>query len=288
MNKLKMWLFMPGIVAITVLSCTKDEKDNVEVSAPSAEGTAIIAGTKSCVLLKFIYEGGDYETIEYDSKNRPVKINYFDSGTADGYAKITYTATDVLMEYYNDKNVKDETYTYKLGSNGFIVSSSNIYTYASGSFTVTVNTTSTNAHNSDGYLIKEEFSSVTSSIQPGFVGATEKSSSTYTYTNGNLTSAKFEGNGNISTISYEYDVDKINNLPVSDDEILTFLIGKKNKNLLKKETYTSSGGSDVSNYSYNFNADGLVSKQTRVSIYKQTGMPEQTYTDSYQFEYSCK
>lgn len=288
MNKLKLWLLIPGIVAITASSCKKDENDNPEPSAPSAEGSAIIAGTKSCVLSKLNYEGGDYETIEYDSKNRPVKINYFDSGTADGYAKITYTGTDVVMEYYDDKNVKDETYSYKLGSNGYIASSSNIYTYASGNFTVTNNSSSTNTHNSDGYLIKEEHSYVTTSNQPGYVSNTEKSSITYTYSNGNLISAKVEDNGSTSTTTYEYDIDKVNNLPVSDDEIFTFLIGKKSKNLLKKETYTSTSWSEVDSYTYTFNSDGLVSKQTIVSVYKQTGSPEQTDTDTYQFEYSCK
>ena len=288
MNKLKLWLLIPGIVAITASSCTKDENENPEPTAPSAEGSAIIAGTKSCVLSKLIYDGGDYETLEYDSKNRPVKINYFDSGTADGYAKITYSDTEVVMEYYDDKNVKDETYTYKLGSNGYISGSSNAYTYNNGNYTVTVNSTSTNTHNSDGYLIKEEQSSVTTSNQPGFLSTTEKSSTTYTYTNGNLISAKYEGYGSTSTTTYEYDTDKLNNLPVSDDEVFTFLIGKKSKNLLKKEIYASSWGSDESSYTYTFNSDGLVSKQTSVSVRKQTGTPDQTDTDTYQFEYGCK
>jgi hypothetical protein len=275
-------------MAITASSCTKDENDKAEPGAPIAEGTAIIAGTKSCVMSKLIYDGGDYETVEYDAKNRPVKINYFDSGKAEGYAKLTYTATEVVMEYYDDKNVKEETYNFKLGSNGYIAGSSNVSSYTNGNYLVTITSTSTSTHNGDGYLIKEEYSSVTSSNQPGHVNTTDKSSSTYTYTNGNLTSVKYEGNGSISTSTFEYDADKVNNLPVSDDEIITFLIGKKNKNLLKKETHTSGGGSDISNYTYTFSADGLVNKKTRVSVSKQTGAADQTYTDSYQFEYSCK
>lgn len=283
-----MWLLIPGIASITATSCTKNENDNPGPTAPVAEGTAIIAGTKSCVMSKLSYGDGEFETIDYDVKNRPVRVNYFDDGTADGYAKITYSATDVVMEYYDDKNVKDETYTYKLGTNGYIASSSNTYTYQSGNYTVTVNTTSTNTHDSEGYLTKEDHSSVSTSNQPGYVSQTDKSTISYTYTAGNLTSAKYEGNGSSYVENFEYDLDKVNNLPVSDDEILVFLIGKKSKNLLKKQIFTSGGGSDVNSYTYTFTADGLIDKQTRVSVSKHTGSPDQTYTDSYKFEYSCK
>lgn len=283
-----MWLLIPGILAITATSCTKDETDNPEPSAPVAEGTAIIAGTKSCVMTKLTYDDGEYETIEYDGKSRPVKVNYFDSGTAEGYAKITYSTTDVVMEYYDEKNVKEETYTYKLGTNGYIASSSNIYTYKSGNYNVTVNSTSTNTHNSDGYLVKEEHTSVMTSNEPGYVSQTDKTITTYTYTAGNLTSAKYESNGTSSAATYEYDTSKTDNLPLSDDEVLAFLIGKKSKNLVKKETFTSSSGSDVNTYTYTFNADGLIDKQTVTTVTKYPGSPEQTYTDSYKFEYTCK
>lgn len=283
-----MWLLIPGIIAITFSSCEKDENDNPEPSATTAEGSAIIAGSKSCLMSKLTYDDGEYETIEYDSKSRPVKINYFDDGKSEGYAKITYTATEVVMEYYDDKNVKEESYTYKLGSNGYVSSSSNIYTYTDRGFTVTITSTSTNTHNSDGYIVKEEHTAVSTSTQPGFVGSTDKSSTTYTYSNGNLTTAQYVSNGTTTSTAYEYDMDKINNLPVSDDEVFDFLRGKKSKNLLKKETYTSTSSSDVSSYTYAFNPDGLVSKQTVVSVHKQTGYPDQTDTDSYQFEYACK
>ena len=92
------------------------------------------------------------------------------------------------------------------------------------------------------------------------------------------------------TEKYEYYTDKKNNLPSGGDEILNFLLGKRSTNLLKKitHTYGSNNSSKTSNYSYTFNSDGLVSKQTEIRVSKQTGYPDQTNTSNYLFDYNCK
>ena len=280
------------LLTFSVLSCKKDKSEE-PVSAPDGSGTAIVAGTKSCLLTKLTYNSGDYETFEYDSKNRPVKENYFENGVPDGYQKITYNGNDISQEYYDKNNVKEEVYTFKLGSNGYISSAVNSYTYSNGGFNYTDTENSTLTYNTEGYLIKVVSTDVRTSNKPGYVSSTETNSFTYNYSNGNLISMEQTDGLDTYTTRYEYYTDKPNNLPSDGDEILDFLLGKRSINLLKKETETpgtstTNTPSNINNYTYTFNSDGLVSKRTRVSVYKQTGFPDQTYTEDYLFQYSCK
>ena len=292
MNKLKLGLLIPGIIAITILSCKKDNTEEPVLTDPVAEGSTIIAGAKKCLLTKLTHDDGDYETFEYDSKSRPVKENYFSKGAADGYQKITYNGNDITQEYYDKNNVKDdEIYTFKLGSNGYISSATNVYTSLNGGFKYTDTENSTLTYNTEGYLTKLVSTDVGTSNKPGYVSTTETNSYTYTYSNGNLLSMEEVDGPNTYTSKYEYYTDKKNNLPSGgDDEILNFLLGKLSTNLVKKitSTYGSNSNSSTDNYTYTFNSDGLVSKQTEISVSKQTGFPDQTYTSNYLFDYNCK
>ena len=267
------------MIAISVASCKKDKTDD-SVTPPVATGSAIIAGTKSCVLTKLSYDGGDYETIEYDTQNKPVKDNFYSNGVADGYMKIIYTGNDISQEYYNKSNVKTDTYTFKLGSNGYISTATNSYTYTNSGFNYTDTDNNTLTYSVDGYLAKIVATTITTSNKPGYVTQTSTNTTTYTYTNGNRVSGQQTGGSGTYNTVYEYYTDKPNNLPNTDDEILTFLLGKRSTNLIKKEVVTS-GTSPVftANYTYAFNADGLISKQTTVSG---------TNTYNQLFEYSCK
>ena len=289
MNKLKLGLLISGIISITILSCKKDNNEEPVLTDPVAEGSTIIAGTKKCLLIK-LTDGDDYQTYEYDSKNRPVKENYSSKGVADGYQKITFNGSDITLEYYDKNNVKDEVYTFKLGSNGYISSATNVYTSLNGGFTDTETENTTFTYNSEGYLTKRVDTEVITSNNPRFVSSTETDTYTYTYSNGNLVSYEGGSGSNIMTEKYEYYTDKKNNLPSGGDEILNFLLGKRSTNLLKKitHTYGSNNSSKTSNYSYTFNSDGLVSKQTEIRVSKQTGYPDQTNTSNYLFDYNCK
>lgn len=285
MNKfLKVGLLIPCMIAISVLSCKKDKTEET-VPTPDDSGAAIVAGTKSCLLIKLTYDGGDYETYEYDSKNRPVKNNSFSNGVPDGYKKITYNGNDISQEYYDNNNVKEDVYTFKLGSNGYISSAANSNSYTNGGYNYTETENYTITYNAEGYLTKVVNTEVSTSDKPGYVSQTSTSTQNYTYSNGNLIS--FENTSGLSTLTtrYEYYTDKPNNLPRGEgDEVLDFLLGKRSTNLLKKETETpgtstTNTPSYIGNYTYSFNADGLVSKKTTSN---------DSYTDNQTFEYGCR
>lgn len=269
-----------ALITFSVMSCKKDNTEDL-VSPPDGSGAAIIAGSKSCLLTKLGYDNSYYETFEYDSKNRPVKENYFENGVADGYLKFTYNGNDITQEYYNKNNVKEDVYTFKLGSNGYISSAVYSYTYLDGGFSYTDTENSTLTYNTEGYLVKVVSTEVTTSNKPGYVSSKETNSSTYIYSNGNLLSSEQKIGSDTYTTKYEYYTDKPNNLQVGDDEILNFLLGKRSINLLKKETESStSSASYINSYTYTFNADGLISKQVKSS----SGSNISTYT----FDYACK
>lgn len=86
----------------------------------------------------------------------------------------------------------------------------------------------------------------------------------YFYSNGNCDSTRFSNNGNWNlTVKYTYYTDKLNGLSY-DNFGYGILYGKDSKNLTKSEVYTYPDGSTntPSNYSYEFDAQGRVSKET--------------------------
>ncbi len=151
--------------------------------------------------------------------------------------------------------------TYFLNSKG---NADSIVTDIQGFFTMIT----TNTYDNDGYL-KTQNESVT------FLGSTTVTSRNYTYTNGNLTTMT-ESDGTTNTVfTYDYYTDKTNN--ISKVNLDNMFVGNSNKNLVKTE-FTD--GDITTNYTYNFDSNGNVTKQIATGI---DGEVSQT-----NFNWTCK
>lgn len=151
--------------------------------------------------------------------------------------------------------------TYFLNSKG---NADSIVTDVQGFFTLIT----TNTYDNDGYL-KTQNESVT------FLGNTSETTRNYTYTNGNLTTMN-ESDGTTNTAyTYDYFTDKTNNL--SKVNLDNMFVGNSTKNLIKTE-FTN--GEITTNYTYNFDSNGKVTKQIATST---SGEVNQT-----NFSWTCK
>jgi hypothetical protein len=230
-----------------------------------------------------------YETYEYDSQNRIVKINDYYNGTIDESYTFQYSGSQIIAKIFEEGQL-EQTTTYNLVDNlpkTSTVTESETVQVVNNTYTQTEVTNSSYEYNSAGLVTKIINSTQLTSTQPGFTPRTERDTASLTYLNGNLIKEVYPGSYGRGTITYEYYTDKLNSLPQQDAEYIVFM--KPSKNLIKKATgvYTYSGGTSTSttNYTYQFNSDGLITKITEVY---QSGGSSQTYTDVTIPTYSCK
>jgi hypothetical protein len=103
-------------------------------------------------------------------------------------------------------------------------------------------------YDKSGYCTKETYSS------DNIIEIT-----TYTYANGNMTSTTLMSGTMSNTTTYEYYTDKDNTLDYAHRGII--FMGKSNKNLIKKATI----GNSIITYTYDYDQDNYVTKQTRTA-----------------------
>ncbi|MFA9215348.1 MAG: hypothetical protein ACEQSR_16170 [Candidatus Methylacidiphilales bacterium] len=149
--------------------------------------------------------------------------------------------------------------TYFLNSKG---NADSIVTDVQGFFTVITN----NTYDNNGY-IKTQIESQT------FLGSTTETTRNFTYTNGNLTTME-ESDGTTNTVyTYDYFTDKTNNLSKVDLDYM--FMGNSNKNLVKTE-FTD--GEITTNYSYNFDSNGKVTKKIATSTIGEVNQTNYSWT----------
>jgi hypothetical protein len=279
MKKIVPLLFLIGFVT-TFSACKKNNDPEVDTQK---SGVVTTPSGKSCLLNK-ITDVSDNEssTFEYDNQKRVTKILRFDGTQADGYATITYSTTQIV---YNDfdqgSTTPDETITYTV-ANGRVTSGTYTETDIdeNSGYTYTYTDTETYEYNSEGYLTKTTSNSTETSNEPNYQPDNDSYVTTYTYQNGNLITMVETGgdSSDTYTTSYEYNTDIVNTILVADYGIV---IGKPNKNAIKKETQTNSNPNSstyISNYTYELDADKNIKKATRTSG---------TDVDITTFNYTC-
>ena len=290
MKKLRLLVLLCVAGSLAFNGCKKGDGDpEVEVEAG---GGITTPGGKTCTLTKQSEEGGTYyETYEYDSQNRVVKVKEYDGNVLDDYTTISYGSSQIVVKDFEGTATQaDETTTYNV-SNGMVTGYTETETYTNtGGVVETYASTYTFEHNSEGYLTKSKQVSTQSSTEPGSITNTYTYETTFTYSNGNLVSeVESYGSGDVSTTTYEYYAD-IKNTLVLDDNLL---ISKPNKNAVKKATRSTvhqgqTGSTSVTNYTYVVNSDKLITKSTRVEVDSFPGQSSQTHTEIMNYEYSCK
>lgn len=220
-------LFFSGLVILTLgaLSCKKDNSGQ-----PPAE---TIAKLKSWV------DDGGVTNYTYDASGRITKYEHV------GGSKSTY-------EYQNGLVIHK---LYSAGGNLF--STKNLELDASGYVIHEVDpggqgTPSARVYNAEHQLVKSV------SVTGNFTNSMD-----YFYTNGNCDSMRYTTNGQWGqTVKWTYYTDKPNSLSYKNQG-MTFW-GVSSKNLTKSEQYFYSDGTagDKSNYTYELDASGHVTKQT--------------------------
>lgn len=184
-----------------------------------------------------------YINYSYDASDRLIK-NDLGSGL---YTTYSYETNKVTVKGYIN-NVLSYTEIYTLNSNGQAISSS--YAQAGAS----VSRTTIYEFNVDGYLSKKTVTQASDN--------SKTDTYTYEYENLNLVyeDHEYSYDGPASSLkTYEYFTDKVNNF----DFKLNFL-GKSSANLVKKTVYTIYTDPNyvlATNYFYEFNVEGKVSKQ---------------------------
>jgi hypothetical protein len=266
-----------------------DEPENVEVVV--AVGAGIVTpGGKTCLLATAGEDALlDYNSVyEYDTQKRPIKINYFQGDTPDGYTTFTYGTNQIIIkEFEGESTTADETTAYT-ATNGVITGSTSNYSSISNGFNSTSVDTRTYEHNAGGYLTKTTSVKNTTSTKPGVAPTTSTTVTTYTYTNGNLTTETETGgsgsNAYTLTSSYEYDLTIANTLVIFDNYI-DLLLSKPSKNAVKKGTHIhdqqGSSNTEITTTTYVVNADKLITKRTT------SGSGSSVYTHTEDFTYTC-
>ena len=251
------------------------------------------APVSACKVSKIVSADDEYQTWEYDSQNRIIKVTDFYKGAADEEYRITYTPTQITMKIYEEGQL-EETLNYQV-TNGMVSALTTIETDtlqaqetdSLGNTTVrtivqTRTEEATFQHNADGFITKEIRKSTITEAgrQPTIL----RDTTSFSYLNGNLVTEVHVSQGGKTTITYEYYTDKLNTLPPNNED---FFLTKANKNPVKKETtvYTYSGQTStyVSSYTYVYNSKGLITKETMVE-----GNGPQQSSHVTNFEYSCK
>lgn len=219
-------------IMLIIASCKKNSSKNEEQNPTNCQLTESF----------FSSTGGDSETTlyAYDTEGRISTVKFSDGSYQETYA---YTSTQIT------KTVKDgsinRTYTYSLNAQGRVTTENAMADNYKVDYT----------YNNDGYL--------TQSIETNLID-NSKVTTTYTYTDGNLT--KVVSPTSTLDITYTSDAAKDNffvegdpSLPAFNSSILKSYFGKTSKNLVAKISY---GSGYNENYSYEKDANGNITKVT--------------------------
>jgi len=214
------------IMGLTVLlSCNKEDNQLVN------KDPVLV---KKIINLDWIIYNQDSIEYTYNDKNQIIETNFFNSGNN----------SKLLFDYSNDVITSSNypgDYSFKLNNDDYL-SEFSLY---ENSFKLT--------YNKDGYLNNAK----------GHDRETSEREYTYEYKNGNLIKVVFDYSGTTINTFLDYtNITNLNNLNYIEDEMFVApyfvgLIGNLNKNLVKRVIHENR---DTLNYSYEFNADSLVTK----------------------------
>lgn len=219
-----------SIIALSFMACGKKDVD-APTPAPAATNA----------LVKKMTESLSVSNYEYDAQGRLSKI-FRSSGIKTEY---TYAANLITQTTYKANGDFDFAYKYELDAKGKAVKTT---------LSSNANYTVVHVYNSEGYLIKH-----IDNINGQSSGAD------YFYSNGNLDSIRYINGSNnwYMTRKKTYYTNQSNVLG-DESNYGNFFGGKQNKNLLKSDLYISADGlsTNLTNYSYEFDAQGRVNKLT--------------------------
>ena len=177
-------------------------------------------------------------TFIYDDQGRISTLE----NTVDGKEVFTYTTAQVTQWHYNlGATTPSDTTIYYLDAAGLATHTSKGDTYQ---------------FNTDRRMTYETMGTDTS---------------IYTYTNGNFTTRQYHSGSTSGVATYTHLADK---LETRNNNGFDFL-GKHNTNLINVETDTQSGGTFTTNYTYEYDSNGKITKETT------TGASNQVLTYTY-------
>ncbi len=202
-----------------------------------------------CKITK-IYDGNYSNFFEYDDSNRIIKNTF-------GYIK-KYDYSKQGEVFIVNFGWEDRILIL-LNSEGNAISKSQKYLSETPDVDQeTVNVNSKFTYSSNGYIVNEVITSVSTHVEYGNNCILYYS---YEYIDGNMSQCKMKDqNGNESIWSYTYYPELQNQL----DELQQKLDfkGKKNKNLIKTREEIKGGNSVISTYKYTFDNEGKLATQT--------------------------
>lgn len=222
--------------AITVFTtaamtgCDKEEEDN----NPTPSGQQALTNVRTET-----YDGTT-ATFTFDAQRRITRTDYSDGS----YSAFNYTGSQLTALTFDAGSNEVDTLVAQVDSQGRIVQ------LTDGGETISY------TYNAEGRLISETEG----------VGET----TTYTYTDGNLTSSTETYDGMTETLIYTYLTDKLETRYTAENA----LFGNPSRNLVS-EVSTADG--PLRTYTYEFDSSNRVTKQTM--IYGMSSTPEvTTYT----------
>lgn len=254
----KITTIVAALIIIVAASSCKKSKDVMPLAVTGS------------ILSKIEYpSSGLVQTFEYNSEGRLVTVK----GDGDTYS-YNYTSTPFGYEIWNSSNIKIND----LGNTVFSANKLTSYDYrrfnSSGVFSNSV--TNSIYYDAEGYQIKKEYG--------GYIY-------NYNISQGNTVGYTVSDNTGVRrTYTFEYYTDMPNkiNLNLFEnwylDQILSDMEvhGKKNKNLLKRVTYVSATTTEVTDYTYVLNTNGLVTQCTSTTV-KNGGAPT-SYTGKFSYQ----
>jgi len=282
MNKLRLLgILLLGLSLSMATSCKKDDDTNDD----NGDG-GNSPGAKTCLLKKSTYDDGTYETYDFDSHDRIVKLTEFDnSGSKDTELKFLYDNNGLFMEfniidagdsamkvqmfYHTGSSKPDSAKVFMNGGNALAHVSTINYTF------------------SGDQLVKTE-----TKADPFNTGTkTIVSKNEYTYSGKNVTRVTqyilnaSTGNMDLSaTIEYTYD-DKINPYKGIGVDYFMGEVQFLSENNYLKMTYMDAQGTvnqkESYNYTYEYNANSYPVKITEKDF-------ANTKSNTTVMEYNCK
>lgn len=224
--------------AAFVFSCLPGcKKDNNTASPHTGK-------IKSMGYLNTGTNGTTMSNITYDSQDRIV-------GTVnipDGYDSFVYQGNRILLLYYEDVNNLSAPLTidtFTLNAQGYL---------SNGSIANGI----TRTFDANGYVLTETKNSNTAS----------PITTTHVYSNGNEQSASYtDGGGQLHTYTYQYNTHAETH---GHNAAGSPYWGKDNANLISRVIQNDGGTDLITDYTYEYDTQGRVTKETQVGYLNQT------------------
>ena len=276
--KTKLFLITAIIGSLVFTGCKDDDPATPEVVIPKLKTATYYDGTEVTPSYS--------EAYEYNASGQIVKIVAEDNS----YVTVEYSTGKITLKFVDELGVQDPNIEeFILNDKGLYVSSAstwkkslkssikkNYKSQLKSQLSILGSSSTTLTYNADNYLIEENSTEI-----DGLNNSSDIT--TYTITSGNTTGREYVSTYNdVSTTSndtFEFFTDKTNTIGYENMGVTFF--GKQDNNLQKKRTQTGESYSYISNYSYEYDSYGRVTKQiekdeANTIIYGQTTY---TYTD---------